>query len=272
MRDPAPSIDSYNYRLTPRKTFCCEVLLTSQCNLNCKSCDHFAPFSEPRFYNLQQYEKDIKHIYDLWGKDFSEINLQGGEPLLHPNLLDFILITRQTLKKARIQIISNGLLLKNQSTSFWECLKSNNIVLGITEYPQTDIPFIQDKTNEYGIELCTFPHPKKGYMRKDVLDLTGSQNPRISFLNCIMVNMCLPLKDGYVYTCPTAACISEYFKKFNISIPKESYGGKKVEKFKTKEEMADFFTHEIPLCKFCKDTVWQLSWEKSQGKITDYLE
>ena len=150
-------------------------------------------------------------------------------------------------------------------------MKACDVELIVSMYPSVKLDLIGEKARKYKIRYTVFG-PRDPGMRKDILDLTGSQDPRSSFSNCIMANTCLPLSNGYVYTCPTAATILNYARKFNLNITEEDCGGKRVLDFKTREEMAEFYTKEIPLCRFCEKTIWNLPWEKSQGKVTDYLE
>lgn len=271
MQNPSTTLADYLWRVTPMEKFHCEVILTNHCNLNCKGCDHFAPFAKPQFYDLYQYKEDIQHIRNLWNDDVSEIFLQGGEPLLHPNIIDFMEVTRKTFPEVFLRIITNGLLLKDQKDLFWEALKYYNVELAVSRYFDLDFEPIEENVNKYGITYFVFGE-KSTEMRRDILDLTGSQDPRHSFMNCFMSNSCIPITNGYTYVCPTAATILNYAKKFNLNITEKDCGGKRILDFKTKEEMAEFYLKEIPLCRFCEKTIWDLPWEKSQGKVTDYLE
>ena len=100
--------------------------IVHHCNLNCKGCDHCAPIAEEEFVNLKQFENDLKKIK----KTFNSINafsIMGGEPLLHPQLIEIIKISRKILKKTVILIYTNGINLENQPEKFWEICKKNKI-------------------------------------------------------------------------------------------------------------------------------------------------
>ena len=50
----------------------------------------------------------------------AEIQLLGGEPLLHPQITLFLETTRKHFPHNTINIVSNGILLKKQSKEFWD--------------------------------------------------------------------------------------------------------------------------------------------------------
>lgn len=39
--------------------FVLEIMVTNHCNLNCMSCDHYAPVSEPYLLSYQNLEKQL---------------------------------------------------------------------------------------------------------------------------------------------------------------------------------------------------------------------
>jgi ABC-2 type transport system ATP-binding protein len=76
-------------------TFQCEVHLVEHCNLNCKGCYHFSPLAKEEFLFLTEWEKDCKQLSTLFKDRIGHISLMGGEPLLHPDICEFMRITRE---------------------------------------------------------------------------------------------------------------------------------------------------------------------------------
>ena len=66
-----------------------EFEVTHHCNLNCRGCNHFAPLSEKKFGDLEQFVKDLERIHQMVDQ-IGHIQLPGGEPLLNPELYRFI--------------------------------------------------------------------------------------------------------------------------------------------------------------------------------------
>ena len=86
-----------------------EVSLCEHCNLNCQSCNHFSPLAEKKYIDVNELDKDLCRLVELFGEDIGRVVLMGGEPLLHPNLEAVMQVFRKHIKKSTIYFISNGL-------------------------------------------------------------------------------------------------------------------------------------------------------------------
>ena len=58
----------------------------------------------------------------------------GGEPLLHPQVLDFCYITRQAFPYAHVELVTNGILLLGKDDAFFKCLNDNQIHVYLSDY------------------------------------------------------------------------------------------------------------------------------------------
>ena len=88
-----------------------ECDLTNKCNLLCKGCSHFSPLTTKNnvfVFDLNQFEQDIKRLSELFF--FFFLQLMGGEPLLLPNITDYIDICKKYLPYTTILILTNGTL------------------------------------------------------------------------------------------------------------------------------------------------------------------
>jgi MoaA/NifB/PqqE/SkfB family radical SAM enzyme len=84
-----------------------QLVVIRKCNLSCEYCNEFDKDSEP--VPLEVLKKRAKKLKDLGS--FS-ICLTGGEPTMHPDLLELIRYCRYDLKFFRISMITNGYYLK----------------------------------------------------------------------------------------------------------------------------------------------------------------
>jgi uncharacterized radical SAM superfamily Fe-S cluster-containing enzyme len=91
-----------------------DIYIAEHCNLGCYSCNHFSPIAEPEFANLESVDRDLARLAELSSGNIGSIMLVGGEPLLNPELPEFMRIARQHFPKSRIQTITNGFLLLAQ--------------------------------------------------------------------------------------------------------------------------------------------------------------
>ena len=91
----------------------------------------------------------------------------GGEPLLHPQVLDFCKITRELFPYSEIVLVSNGILLHKFTDEDIYTFNKLKIGLCISDY---NIKIDKNKMNQFDIHYF---HPK-GSMYNISLDLTCS--------------------------------------------------------------------------------------------------
>lgn len=80
--------------------------ITNRCNTDCPFCCMYSGTGNKRDMDFETYKK----IIDGCGKEF-ELQLEGGEPLLHPDLYLFMEYARSTGRCRKILILTNGILL-----------------------------------------------------------------------------------------------------------------------------------------------------------------
>lgn len=82
------------------------INITNSCNANCEFCCMWSDSTKHTFMSFDTFKK----IIDSKNDDF-ELQLEGGEPLLHENLYLFIEYARSTNRLKKIIILTNGILL-----------------------------------------------------------------------------------------------------------------------------------------------------------------
>jgi len=84
--------------------------VTMQCNLNCAYCEDFGSRRNHLVTPAPSLE-DAKHILKVIRTGVDRLWLTGGEPLMHPQLLDLLTYARNELGFREISLITNGTLL-----------------------------------------------------------------------------------------------------------------------------------------------------------------
>jgi len=79
----------------------CVIAVTYLCNSRCVMCDFWKETRKPTM-TLDDYRKIPRTLRD--------INVSGGEPFLHPQIVDIVRVIRETCPRARITISTNGFL------------------------------------------------------------------------------------------------------------------------------------------------------------------
>lgn len=268
-------LDEISKKIMPKKKLTnFEVHLTEHCNLNCQCCNHFSPLAESKFADLSSMEKDLLRLAELTHSDVDFINLLGGEPLLNPDLISFFEITRKYFPKSKINLVSNGILLTRQDENFWKSCQNNNITICVTKY-SIDIDWrkIEAKANQY--ERKIFYWNNNDILKHSwhfPLDLTGSQNMAMNFLNCEDSNSCIFLRDGKLFTCVVPPNIHHFNKYFNKNL--EVTGKDYIDIYEAKniDEILNFLASPIPFCRYCnvKERKYNLPWKISKKEIKEW--
>jgi MoaA/NifB/PqqE/SkfB family radical SAM enzyme len=250
------------------------VPVAEHCNLRCCGCDHCAPLAEETFYDVKTFESDMKRLTYLTSGNIYVIKLMGGEPLLHPELLSFVKISRLYFPSSIIKIVTNGILLQKQPETFWRICGENNVLLAPTKYPLTiNWDVITQKASENNIKVEFYNDTgdtKTSY--KIPFDLTGSQNQKQNFINCFHSNFLYELKDGRIYTCtpaPNSVHFSSYFGKDFKLTNKDSID---IYRAKSYKQIMKFLARPIPFCRYCNVSArtFDHPWQRSKKEIEEW--
>lgn len=120
-----------------------QVFIVNVCNRVCDGCfaRHVMDSSQP-FISLEEYETCVQTFLRKGGK---QINLLGGEPLLHPELRQILDVNRR--EGIKTTVYTNGDLLGQYTPDDFKRVKvrvsiySEKGVKGAVYIPKTDIPF-----------------------------------------------------------------------------------------------------------------------------------
>ena len=114
------------------------VLLTSHCTLRCKLCATYAPQSKnPCHYDSKKIISAVDKYFESMG-DVALFTLSGGEPLLHPDLVQMIThFKKYVTRMEKFEIITNGTVIPSK-----ELLQT-----------LSDIPNVDVMIDDYGESL-----------------------------------------------------------------------------------------------------------------------
>jgi MoaA/NifB/PqqE/SkfB family radical SAM enzyme len=263
---------TYLNRLKTRTSLRFEVHLTDHCNLNCIGCLHFAPLAEKYFLNIKEYEQDCKQLSNLLNGEIESICLLGGEPLLHPQITEIMEITRKHFPVGEIIIVTNGILLFKLDNFFWKKCHDNSIGISITKYPiSLEFDFLEKKAKHYGITFKYFKIIKE--FSKSSLDKEGSQNIIDNSKSCGMINYCIQLRNGKLFTCPLVAYIDIFNRYFNESFQITDKDYVDIYKIKDKYEIFNFLCKPFPFCRYCniEKLEYNIPWQPSKKQISEWI-
>jgi MoaA/NifB/PqqE/SkfB family radical SAM enzyme len=249
--------------------------LTDHCNLNCRGCDNFSPLSPDVFADVDVVEHDCTRISELSNGKVHEVQLLGGEPLLHPQITTFNAIVRKCFPTVPVKIVTNGLLLLKQPDTFWESCRKYNVEIMVTKYPvRLNHDMMEQYVRKQGVAFSFYGSTRSvpKTMQCVPLDVTGRQNPRDSFLRCSSANRCISLDNGKIYTCsliPYVKYFNAYFGE-NLIVTDDDF----IDIYKAQSigEILTFVAKPMPFCRYCnrKGIIWDVGFGISKKEITEW--
>ncbi len=175
-----------------------QVFITDSCNLKCSGC--FAKSAIERnnpHMGIEEYKNVLSEFLKKGGK---QINLLGGEPLLHPNLRRILHLNRE--RKIKTTIYTNGYFMDRYSKEDFKDVKLRvslyceiGNIKSVRNLPKTDIPIeacfmVSRKTSLE--EMCkTAEHMEKNYDCRAffISSIRELDNPRKEFFDDTEITM-----------------------------------------------------------------------------------
>lgn len=243
--------------------------IVDHCNLNCAGCSHFSPLVQEKWFeDIEDFRRDFSKLASL--TEVRTIRLMGGEPLLHPQVADFIKIARELFPNTDLQIVTNGLLLKQKKEDLMDLCNSLRVTICVSDYRLINLREA----------LAGFQYVRvdgKAQLYNVSLDLTGENDKVTSFNNCdLHMYHWLFFQGGRFYPCCVMANI-HYFNKYfeDADLPTPSKDEISISIYDhSLEEINQFLNTPLEMCKYC-DTIHRRtaysSFHVSKKEITEWI-
>ena len=188
-----------------------ELHLADRCNMNCTGCSHFSPFAEEWFPDEEQIARDLSVLRERMAGGIRHVNLLGGEPLLHANVCSIVRRVREICPRARITLVTNGMLLLRQTDEFWEMCRQARVRLNFTLYgPMSEKrEAIEARCRAEGIPLRV----QRGEVFFARMVPDGSSDPERAFRFCRKGMYCPYLREGRLYKCAQAYHVRDFIRE-----------------------------------------------------------
>jgi organic radical activating enzyme len=255
-------------RTTPRNNLRVAFPLATDCNLNCAGCGTFSPCASKLpgggdRLDIEQFRMDINRLSELFDdKEIRAITLAGGEPLLNPKVSEFPYEIRKVFPSANVRIITNGILLLEQSEAFWKSMQDNDVTIEHTKYPiKLDYEKIENTVKAYGLRYfyANNGEVEKSFWRFPIVLNSKARetnwleyDSRANFISCGIANECITLLDGKLYTCSRIPLVKSFNTFFKADVPVSKYDGIDIYQAKSRDEIYKFLASPAPFCAYCR--------------------
>ena len=176
-----------------------EFHIADHCNMNCKYCEHYSGLvNTPKFTNLERFTCDLNQLHKFID-DIGMIRILGGEPLLNPEVGEYVKLCRKLYPFANIFVVTNGILLPKMPDEFFDTLKQNNAGIHISFYPplESKMPSIKQLLEDKQVSYHIFPMVNEFTIKQT---LNRHDHKREIFLRCFQAH-CHNLYEGKISAC-----------------------------------------------------------------------
>lgn len=180
-----------------------EAHIVDHCNLRCAACCSLSPHL-PRWHVkpdalAQELTVAARVLSPTWFK------LVGGEPLLHPDLMECVDVARRSNIAPILSVTTNGFLLPRQPLEFWRQIDA----LTISLYPNPALPaeviaLTEARASEHSVRLNWKKQDSFVEMDRAAACEDEEEN-RAVWSDCWLRRRCHMIRDGYFYACTRPA-------------------------------------------------------------------
>ena len=192
-----------------------ETNITTACQNCCVGCNHFIPMQKAEHLSPSVIEKDLKKLSEI--VHVNRYALLGGEPLLHPKLLKILDIAKKSGIADKVEVITNGMKLKDMPPEFWQSLDYLTITLYPGKMTEEEVNNAVKLCAENNVELELKPAEFTGLMYRRPSD---SDVVMRRFIHCWYKTYSFVVDNGYFYRC----CTSPFIPELILGLPKETDG------------------------------------------------
>jgi len=217
-----------------------EVNLVRHCNNSCACCNHASAFTDKYTMSKEVLKRDLEMLKPVLHTGF--LCLQGGEPLLHPDLLGMMDLIHESGVADVCGILTNGRRFPQLPEEFWVKVRDLGFELRCSVYgnlPQETRDYAQRKAEQYGLNY------RPGEIRA-FFKVLGNYPKGESFYGCPWTT-CHTVHEGHFYICPLSAFWPEQFMNLPPTI--DGYALATL----TEDGLNTFINRKTPLesCKKC---------------------
>lgn len=233
-----------------------EYNIVEHCNLRCYQCDHASPLMKKKFIEIDEFQMDLKQLEQV--VHISELKIIGGEPLLHPDIINLLGIARETGISDKITLITNGTLLHKVNQNIWKQIDR----LQVTLYPNVDIKIditkLETLSREEGFDLTVI---KRDLFRYTITE-SQIQNPSLVqeiYNSCELrtIHHCHTVRSGRYYKCSPAPFLPDHLSAVGAAFEVDPGDSVQIrDNPNLREELIQYLSNPSPLhsCQFCLGT------------------
>jgi GTP 3',8-cyclase len=247
-----------------------ETDITQACQMSCVACNHSVPLwrtrkGGPWSADPVIVQRDLTHLAKfmhtpVWGA-------LGGEPTLHPKLVDILKIARDSGIADQLEVWTNGLTLSKMSKEFWKSFD----ILVISIYPDKMSEAYLSSMRQVCVDNGVVWSPRDERLNpnfKTMLESvpTSPVATKQKYDGCFFRHFSRSASYGFFFTC----CCGPHIP---MLIQDQPFGtdGIRIEDIPNEEVLHAYLTKTDPLgaCTVCagRDTAVSIPWSEEKNPL-----
>ncbi len=210
-----------------------EMHVVHSCNLACESCSHYANQGHKGILSLEEADRSMR----LWNRRINPkmFSLLGGEPTIHPDLADFVTLTRKNWPEAKLRLVTNGFFLHrhprlpqilSEDRDAQLCLSVHHDAPEYRAKLQPILALVQSWERDLGVRVtyyrsfATWTRRYRGFGA--AMEPYADGQPRTSWEKC-PARYCRQLHEGKIWKCGPLAYLPMQDAKHHLSAQWDPY-------------------------------------------------
>ena len=144
--------------------------------------------------------------------------LLGGEPTLHPSIVEILRIAKSSKISDCIEVWTNGQTIEKMTAGFWFML--DKLVVSIYPGKSVDMEYIDAKCTEYGVKLEIKDYRLDRFSVPLSKQHATPEQAAVRYSRCWYKTYTHVVDDGYFYRC----CTSPFIPELILDRPKTADG------------------------------------------------
>ncbi len=244
-----------------------EFHVADHCNLKCANCEHYSGLVDGAvFPDFEKFSEDLCQLKKFID-EIGIIRILGGEPLLNPQIEDYIRLAARIYPDTPIRVVTNALLLKSMPDSFFDtinsCCEGSGIHISLYPVMKDHIDKITGMLDEKKVDYTVSPLMET--FRKQQKLNSGSDEEMLSKFSHCYQKGCVNLYDGKIAACFLPFTTKYFNEYFDEKLPEDG-AIDLYEDGMTVEKIIHGISTPFERCKYCAEPVdqpWHVIHEPS---------
>lgn len=210
-----------------------EIMVTQACNLSCHGCTNYSDLVHKGYLTWEQGREQITPWLER--VTIPDFGILGGEPLMNPDIRNWVIGIRQLLPDAQLRFTTNGLLLEKNLdiidllADVGNCVFKIGVHLHDTILENT-IQYILNRydweeVTEFGVKRLKTANNFRFHVRRpdvfwktyqnDYANMMPHNSDPVQAFKICCQQTCPLLYNGKLYKCSTAGLLRDTLARFN---------------------------------------------------------